>query len=102
MVFVHLLLMAVIYFSKAGLMEASHAGGLVESGAQGDPLFCRSIGHFAHAGVHAGIGQEGMEGTAAGEAPQITQFGGDQRSSDRADARDSLMGVSCAKKSLWM
>ena len=39
-----------------------------------------------------------MEGTAAREAPQITQFGGDQRPGDRADARDSFDRVFHARE----
>jgi hypothetical protein len=35
---------------------SGHAGGLIQSGA---------------AGVHAGIGQQGMEGTAAGETARV-------------------------------
>ena len=108
MMFVHLLLMAVIDFGKVRLMETCHAGSLIESGAQDDAAafahfdFAAPLATFAHAGVHAGIGQEGVEETMAGEAPQITEFGGDQRSGDRADARNSLMGCSMREKSLWM
>ena len=75
MMFVHLLLMAVIDFGKVRLMETGHAGGLIESGAQDDAAafahfdFAAPLATFAHAGVHAGIGQEGVEETMAGEAP---------------------------------
>jgi hypothetical protein len=34
-----------------------------------------------------------MEGTAAFEAPQITEFGGNQRSSDRTEARNDARGA---------
>ena len=39
-----------------------------------------------------------MEGTAACEAAQITQFGGDQRPGDRADAGDSFDRVFHARE----
>jgi hypothetical protein len=57
MMFVHLLPVAVIEFSKTGLMEASHAGGLIESGAQGNAAafahfdFAAPLATFAHAGI---------------------------------------------------
>jgi hypothetical protein len=104
MMFVQVLPMAVIDLSKTGLMEASHTGGLIESGAQGNAAafahfdFAAPLATFAHAGVHAGIGQEGMEGTATCKAVQIAELGGDQRPGDRAAPGDSLDGVFHARK----
>ena len=85
-------------------MEAGHAGRLKESGAQGGTAafthfdFATPLATLAHPRVHAGIGQEGMEGTAAFKAAQITQLGGDQRPGDRADAGDSFYRVFHARE----
>ena len=54
--FVHLLPMVVINFCEMWLMEASHTGGLIKSGAQGNAAalahfdFAAPLTTFAHAG----------------------------------------------------
>jgi hypothetical protein len=64
MMFVHLLPMMVIDICKVWSWRRSHAGGLIKSGVQGNTAafahfdFAAPLAFFAHAGVHAGIGQE--------------------------------------------
>ena len=45
-------------------------------------LFLPSSATLSHPRVHAGVGEAGMDETAACEVPKITRFCGDQRLGD--------------------
>ena len=82
-------------------------GGLIQSGAQGDAAafahfnFAAPLATFAHPGIHAGIGQQGMEGTVAREAAQITQFGSEPQPPQGQDLEE-IAGLSFARGSHFL
>jgi hypothetical protein len=61
--FMQLMPVVMVNFCKAGLVQAGHAGSLIQSGTQSDAAtfthfdFAAPLAAFTHPWIHAGIGQ---------------------------------------------